>query len=77
MSERMYVGTKIIQAKAMTEREYAQSMGGYQKDGQPDRPGYRVRYADGYLSWSPKEPFEEAYREITDAEKLLMAQGRA
>lgn len=26
--------------------------------------GYRVRYADGYESWSPKEVFEEAYREV-------------
>ncbi len=26
------------------------------------RPGYKVRYADGYESWSPKEAFEEAYR---------------
>lgn len=24
--------------------------------------GYRVRYSDGYTSWSPKEVFEEAYR---------------
>ena len=25
--------------------------------------GYRVQYEDGYLSWSPKAVFEEAYRE--------------
>lgn len=25
--------------------------------------GYRVTYKDGYRSWSPKEAFEEAYRE--------------
>lgn len=24
--------------------------------------GYKVRYADGYESWSPKDVFEEAYR---------------
>lgn len=23
--------------------------------------GYRVRYADGYVSWSPKDTFERAY----------------
>lgn len=34
------------------------------KDGQP---GYGVMYADGYESWSPKDVFEEAYREIQDA----------
>lgn len=27
------------------------------------KPGYGVRYADGYTSWSPKAAFEEAYRE--------------
>ena len=41
-----YVGTKIITA---WEEE---------KDG---KPGYAVKYADGYTSWSPKEVFEEAY----------------
>lgn len=24
-------------------------------------PGYAVKYADGYVSWSPKDVFEEAY----------------
>ena len=24
--------------------------------------GYRVRYQDGYESWSPAEPFEKAYK---------------
>ena len=27
--------------------------------------GYKVRYCDGYESWSPKEVFEEAYREAS------------
>ena len=30
--------------------------------GQPE-DGYRVQYEDGYLSWSPKDVFEAAYRE--------------
>lgn len=34
--------------------------------------GYRVRYADGYVSWSPKEAFEEAYRP-TDAMNFGLA----
>lgn len=28
-------------------------------------PGYRVRYADGYESWSPKDVFERAYLPLT------------
>lgn len=25
--------------------------------------GYKIRYPDGYVSWSPKDVFEEAYRQ--------------
>lgn len=27
-----------------------------------DKPGYHVKYKDGYESWTPAEPFEEAYQ---------------
>lgn len=43
-----YIGTKIIHA---------------QPEQRIGEPGYLVRYADGYESWSPKDVFEEAYRE--------------
>lgn len=33
-----------------------------ERDGQP---GYSVKYADGYISWSPKAAFEEAYQPLT------------
>lgn len=42
-----YIGVKFV----LAVRE--------SKDG---KPGYRVRYADGYESWCPKEQFEEANR---------------
>ena len=42
-----YIGTKEIMA---WEQD---------KDG---KPGYAVKYPDGYISWSPKGVFEEAYR---------------
>lgn len=29
-----------------------------------DKEGYKVVYPDGYVSWSPKEVFEKAYRRI-------------
>lgn len=41
-----YIGTKQITA-------WEQDKGG--------QPGYAVKYADGYVSWSPKEVFEAAY----------------
>ena len=48
---RQYIGTKIIDAEPMSRGQ-----GGKAED------GYKVRYPDGYESWSPKDVFEEAYR---------------
>lgn len=45
-----YIGVKIIDAWAQ------------EKEG---KEGYAVKYPDGYISWSPKDVFEEAYR-LTD-----------
>jgi len=52
-----YVGTKIIKAEPADYQGV---------------PGYKVMYPDGYVSWSPKETFEIAYREITEEEKALI-----
>lgn len=41
-----YIGVKIVEAFPQ------------EKDG---KPGYGVKYPDGYLSWSPKDVFELAY----------------
>lgn len=45
-----FIGTKQIQAEPQ------------ERDG---KPGYRVRYADGYESWSPAAEFEKAYQSVT------------
>jgi len=62
-----YVGTKIIQAAPAMESE-CNAM----EEKQENRHGYKVVYPDGYTSWSPKDVFESAYREITDSEKKLI-----
>lgn len=49
-----YIGTKMIEAEPCSAWKDA---GGH-KIGDP---GYRVRYSDGYESWSPKDVFEAAY----------------
>ena len=49
-----YIGTKIIEAEPCP----AWKDSGNSKAGDP---GYKVRYADGYESWSPKDVFEAAY----------------
>lgn len=64
---KQYIGTKLIEAEKA-----------YRVDGKvvtlPENRvpcgskierGYKVRYADGYESFSPKEVFEEAYRETS------------
>ena len=67
-----YIGTKIIQAEPMDECTFLETIKGKEMVGQETRPGYKVVYPDGYVSWSPKDVFETAYREITDSEKALI-----
>ena len=53
-----YIGTKIIEAepcKAWKDTKLHKA----------GEDGYKVRYPDGYESWSPKDVFEEAYREAS------------
>lgn len=61
-----YIGTKIIEASPAIRK------GGKVYDAneiiprsmEPVEEGYKVRYSDGYESFSPKDVFEEAYRLI-------------
>lgn len=46
-----YLGVKIVEAEPM-----------YSTD--KEKEGYKVVYEDGYVSWSPKEVFEKAYKEV-------------
>ena len=64
-----YLGTKLIRASVMTNFQFArlrntelsiEEFEGTRKI----EDGYRVLYADGYESWSPTVPFEEAYRRV-------------
>lgn len=69
-----YIGAKIIQAEPMdlftfTETQVpARSLG----EGSENAPGYKVVYPDGYVSWSPKDAFEQAYREVSLGEVELI-----
>lgn len=51
-----YIGVKIVTAWPCG------------KPGDSDVPGYAVRYSDDYESWSPKDVFEAAYREVPENE---------
>ncbi|MFX0200994.1 MAG: DUF2829 domain-containing protein, partial [Candidatus Hodarchaeota archaeon] len=67
-----YIGAKIIQAEPMDECAFLEQYRKQDVTNQETHPGYRVHYPDGYISWSPKEVFENAYREITYGEKALI-----
>jgi hypothetical protein len=58
-----YVGTKVIQAEPMTRGQYNLYMNWkIPENEKPCDEGYLVLYSDGYISWSPKSTFEEAYK---------------
>lgn len=58
-----YVGTKELRARPMTRGEYNEHRGWKIPENEnPEDLGYLVQYEDGYVSWSPKETFEKAYR---------------
>lgn len=70
-----YIGTKVINAEPMTRAEY-NTFRGWElpADENGSDPGYLVEYADeqrpntstyaGYVSWSPADVFERAYKRI-------------
>lgn len=71
-----YIGTKIVRAKPMNRLTYDALRGwAVPADENPMDEGYLVEYADGgqpnhkdfvgYISWSPKAQFENAYRNTT------------
>lgn len=65
---KQFIGTKIIQAEPAyrcTLLGGATVYAGLHEiipSGCTVEEGYRIEYADGYRSWSPKAVFEEAYR---------------
>lgn len=67
-----YLGCKIIQAEIMDECSFLKEIKGQNVENRETKAGYKVIYPDGYVSWSPKEVFETAYREITNGEKELI-----
>lgn len=61
-----YIGTKIIEAVPAIRKGGKVYEEGWPipKSMDPTEDGYKVRYPDGYESFSPKDVFEEAYRPI-------------
>jgi hypothetical protein len=68
----LYIGCKIIRAYPATEAEFQELRGLQIATLDVSEPGYIVYYPDNYVSWSPKEVFEEAYRLVSEKEITLM-----
>jgi hypothetical protein len=68
-----FIGTKVIEAEPLNLGDYNTYRGWTIPENEdPQREGYFVKYPDGYESWSPKETFEEAYRQ-TDSMNFGLA----
>lgn len=72
----LYIETKLINAQPMTRQQYNDFRGWeLPADENGDDEGYLVEYLDGgkpnttiyagYVSWSPKEQFDKAYRKTS------------
>ena len=71
-----YIGTKIIKAEPMNLGDYNNYRGWtIPEDEDPEREGYLVKYPDDYVSWSPKEIFEEAYVRTDNNKLAITAKG--
>ena len=72
-----YIGTKQVEAEPMTmgeayEKRFLQA-GRVPSEEEKSKDGYHVKYKDGYESWSPSEPFEQAYKVAnTFVDRLLI-----
>ena len=71
-----YIGTKIVKAEPMNLGDYNNYRGWtIPEDEDPKREGYLVKYPDDYISWSPKEIFEEAYVRTENNKLAITAKG--
>lgn len=61
-----YIGVKLIEAEPMTKGEFADFQQRPTSAEDYDKEGYKVKYSDDYVSWSPKDVFEEAYRPLNN-----------
>jgi hypothetical protein len=86
--EKIYIGTKIVAAEPMDEITFFKLRLNPKESevsttnrlvwpaDKPNREGYKVRYEDGYISWSPKDVFDRSHREVILKEVEMMANGQ-
>ena len=66
-----YIGVKEVKAEPLNLGDYNKFKGwDIPTNEDPLREGYKVIYSDDYISWSPKEVFEESYKEVRLPENI-------
>jgi len=64
--KKQYMGFKIIFGTPMNRGDYNKFKGWtIPEDENPLDDGFLVEYEDGYISWSPKDTFNQAYIDVT------------
>ena len=66
-----YLGVKVIQAEKCWGLDNKCVDSNSEHCGR-EIDGYKVVYEDGYISWSPKDVFEKAYKEVGDYNSLIL-----
>ena len=66
-----YLGVKLIQAEKCWGLDNKCVDANSEHCGR-EIDGYKVVYEDGYISWSPKDVFEKAYKEVGDYNSLIL-----
>lgn len=80
---KQYIGTKVVEAEPAKRyengiefviispgQEISEAEAHVVNSAVTCSEGYRVRYADGYTSWSPKDVFERAYLPVEANQEL-------
>lgn len=66
-----FIGFKMVEAEPMNLGEYNKFKGWTIPENEnPLTEGYKVKYSDDYISWSPKNVFEESYLRVENNPKL-------
>lgn len=65
-----FIGTKTVIAEPMTKTD-AKECDYLINVNNPEQDGYEVTYEDGYKSWSPKTPFDKAYKPISPSNSVV------
>ena len=66
-----YIGCKMVEAEPMDQKTFEETVRNRPYDSPISALGYKIIYPDGYVSWSPKDVFEQAYLRVGDNNTII------